>query len=76
MAEATSDTSDIPHGPYCYSTVTKDFMGLGHLLYACPHWRLLTSDNGYCAYLKKSDRDLGDGMLWDSYKECGVNCDD
>ena len=50
------DTSVIPKGMYCDDEDGK----------ACPYWSLLTElpaqENGYCAYLGKSDWDLNEDV--------------
>lgn len=88
----TGDKEKIPRGDYCYEhtggTVMVDHV-VGEngklvetLPYSvperrpCPFWSLRADGRGYCAYLKKSDDDLGGGLLWDQVKECGENTGD
>lgn len=74
-------TDRIPHGQYCYTVVTKDFLGLGHMRLRCPYWRpdegtfeTGTFDTGTCAYLNK--RWTSGDTLRDQVKECGINTGD
>lgn len=68
-------TDVIPKGDYCYEMVNGEKI-------VCPYWGtteiLETYKNGYCGYLRSSDRDIADGssMLWDEVKECRENPED
>jgi len=91
MNTKTETRPEIPHGDYCYErtgrmkTVEHVIDENGQLkkvnpyqvpeLRLCPHWSLPAKWNGYCAFLKQSDKDLKCGLLWDQVKECGENED-
>jgi len=84
--------SKIPHGDYCYEHTGRTVMAHhvigegGKLVKVAPYpvperrpctfWSLRGDGQGSCGYLKKSDDDLGGGLLWDQVKECGVNTDE
>lgn len=76
----------IPNGNYCYSHTgemkTVDFYFEGDkkikctpykipAVSYCPFFSYDKNDNPFCLYLKN-----GDGLLFDSVKECGINCSD
>ena len=61
------DKLKIPKGLYCY-----DENGV------CPYWKKIGQYNGYCKYLKMSDKEIeyiecATSLLWDQCKECGIN---
>lgn len=70
------DTSLIPKGPYCYTTIgwTED----NYKEVVCPYWSIDKTkeyqDNGYCSFLDRGDWNFEyGGLLWDKVKECGIN---
>lgn len=77
------DTSQIPHGLYCYELLRIENDERGRPIAktkVCPYWdsdpNQESQSNGYCHYLEVGDwQNAGPFLLWDQVKECGVNED-
>lgn len=78
--EDAKDTSVIPNGYYCYTSIGRHPNGRMKIK-TCPYWSADASkpeqQDGYCAFLGKGDwMENGTDLLWDMVKECGIKEND
>jgi hypothetical protein len=68
-----SDASAIPHGPYCYASLSPmDARGLMRVNGQCPYWERREGDHAYCRFLDY-ETEYARELLWDQVKVCGEN---